>query len=181
MKRTPFVLAVLLLLAACKPAPPPSWTGYAEGELLYLSAPVAGRVQRLHVAAGDAVTAGQLLFEFDPTLEKAASAEAEARSRSAASISVGRGPAANARRVPDHRVPDRKAVATVAVRALAAAFEDPTATTITATSLSSADTPASASRWRRVCTSAGSSPSTSAWSAPARVDEMISGMSVRAW
>ena len=84
MKRTPFVLAVLLLLAACKPAPPPGWTGYAEGELLYLSAPVAGRVQRLHVAAGDAVTAGQLLFEFDPTLEQAASAEAEARSRSAA-------------------------------------------------------------------------------------------------
>lgn len=45
MKRTPFVLPVLLLLAACQPAPPARWTGYAEGELLYLSAPVAGHVQ----------------------------------------------------------------------------------------------------------------------------------------
>jgi len=75
--------ASLALLSACQPAPPPSWTGYAEAELVYVAAPVAGRVKTLAVRAGDAVTAGQALFELDPVLEQAAEAEAQARALSA--------------------------------------------------------------------------------------------------
>jgi HlyD family secretion protein len=76
-------LATLGLLSACQPAPPPSWTGYAEAELVYVAAPVAGRITTLAVRAGDAVAAGQRLFELDPDLEKAAEAEAQARVASA--------------------------------------------------------------------------------------------------
>ena len=76
-------LAALALLSACQPAPPPSWTGYAEAELVYIAAPVAGRLTTLSVRAGDAVTEGQALFELDPVLEKAADAEAQARALSA--------------------------------------------------------------------------------------------------
>ncbi len=76
-------LALVSLLAACQPTAPSGWTGYAEGEWLYLSAPVAGRVQSLAVQPGQDVAAGQLLFEFDAALERAAEAEADARRQSA--------------------------------------------------------------------------------------------------
>lgn len=87
MKRLPAqslgTLALVSLLAACQPTAPSGWTGYAEGEWLYLSAPVAGRVQSLAVQPGQDVAAGQLLFEFDAALERAAEAEADARRQSA--------------------------------------------------------------------------------------------------
>jgi HlyD family secretion protein len=76
-------LAVLALLSACQPAAPPAWTGYAEAELVYVAAPVAGRIKSLAVRPGDAVAAGQALFELDAVLEQAAEAEAQARARSA--------------------------------------------------------------------------------------------------
>lgn len=76
-------LGLMALLAACQPTAPSGWTGYAEGEWLYLSAPVAGRVQALAVQPGQDVAAGQLLFEFDAALERAAEAEADARRQSA--------------------------------------------------------------------------------------------------
>lgn len=76
-------LAALAFLSACQPARPPSWTGYAEAELVYVAAPVAGRLTTLSVRAGDAVIAGQALFELDPVLEKAADAEAQSRALSA--------------------------------------------------------------------------------------------------
>jgi HlyD family secretion protein len=78
-------LALLAMLSACQPAPPPGWTGYAEAELVYVAAPVAGRLTTLAVRTGDAVAAGQQLFELDPALEKAAEAEAQARAVSARS------------------------------------------------------------------------------------------------
>ncbi|WP_077036199.1 HlyD family secretion protein [Pelomonas sp. KK5] len=73
----------LLLLAACQKAPPPGWSGYAEGETVYIAAPVAGRLATLAVAAGDAVKAQQSLFTLDAGLERAADAEARARALSA--------------------------------------------------------------------------------------------------
>jgi HlyD family secretion protein len=76
-------LTGLTLLSACQPAPPSGWTGYAEAELVYVAAPVAGRITSLSVHPGDAVAAGQALFELDPVLEKAAEAEAQARTLSA--------------------------------------------------------------------------------------------------
>jgi HlyD family secretion protein len=77
------LLLTLLGLAACTRTEPPGWTGYAEAELVYVAAPVAGRLTTLAVHTGDAVTAGQPLFELDPLLEKAADAEAQARALSA--------------------------------------------------------------------------------------------------
>ena len=76
-------LAVLTLLSGCKPVSPPGWTGYAEAELTYVAAPVAGRLASLAVRAGDTVAADQNLFALDPALEKAAEAEAQARAVSA--------------------------------------------------------------------------------------------------
>lgn len=71
------------LLAGCGAKPEAGWTGYAEGEPVYVSSPVAGRLTVLSVRSGQAVTAGQPLFELDDTPELAADAEAQARSRSA--------------------------------------------------------------------------------------------------
>jgi len=73
----------LLALGACAPKPPPGWSGYAEGETVYVAAPVAGRVATLSVAAGDTVQAAQPLFTLDATVERAADAEAQARALSA--------------------------------------------------------------------------------------------------
>ncbi len=40
-------------------------SGYIEGELLYLSAPISGTITALNVARGDRVAAGQALFTID--------------------------------------------------------------------------------------------------------------------
>jgi HlyD family secretion protein len=79
------VLTVALpgLLAGCGDKPPEAWTGYAEAELVYIAPPVAGRLSTLAVRSGEAVTAGQALFELDATPELAADAEAQARAQSA--------------------------------------------------------------------------------------------------
>lgn len=79
----PPALVLVALLAACRPAPTPGWAGYAEGDYVYVAAPVAGRLQTLAVQAGDQVTAGAPLFALEGTPEQAARAEAEARVRAA--------------------------------------------------------------------------------------------------
>jgi HlyD family secretion protein len=53
--------------------------GYVEGEYLYVAAPVAGRLQTLHVARGAQVAAGAPLFQLDPSREQPARDEAAAR------------------------------------------------------------------------------------------------------
>ncbi|RTL36394.1 MAG: HlyD family efflux transporter periplasmic adaptor subunit [Burkholderiales bacterium] len=82
MKRA-LLPVVLVLLAGCGPKPDAGWTGYAEGEPVYVSAPVAGRLTSLSVRSGQAVAADQPLFELDATPDIAADAEAQARVRSA--------------------------------------------------------------------------------------------------
>ena len=77
------VTAAVALLAACSEAPPPGWTGYAEGDYVYVSSPQAGAVQALAVHAGDRVQAGDLLFRLDAQLERDARDEAAARLQSA--------------------------------------------------------------------------------------------------
>ncbi|MBI3346755.1 MAG: HlyD family efflux transporter periplasmic adaptor subunit [Burkholderiales bacterium] len=77
------LLSIPALLAACTAGPPPGWTGYAEAELVYIAPPVAGRLTTLAVRSGEAITAGQALFELDATPELAADAEAQARAHSA--------------------------------------------------------------------------------------------------
>lgn len=66
-------------LAACGPEPSPAWSGYAEGDPVYVAAPVAGQLLDLQVQRGDTVAAGAPLFSIDVTPMRAARAEADAR------------------------------------------------------------------------------------------------------
>ncbi|HSV79509.1 MAG TPA: HlyD family efflux transporter periplasmic adaptor subunit [Ramlibacter sp.] len=78
----PSPLAALVLAAAlpaCGPAPPAAWSGYAEGDYVYLAAPLAGTLSSLAVQAGQQVTRGQPLFTLEAQSEQAARAEAQAR------------------------------------------------------------------------------------------------------
>lgn len=77
------ILLLLLLLAACQPAARGGWSGYAEGEYVYVAAPLAGRLETLDVHAGQDVARGALLFALDDEAERAARDEALARARSA--------------------------------------------------------------------------------------------------
>ena len=67
------------LLAGCSEAPPPAWAGYAEGDYVYVAAPLAGALTQLQVQAGQDVAAGAPLFVLDADLERAGRAEAQAR------------------------------------------------------------------------------------------------------
>ncbi len=86
MRKTvsPFFLIITLLLAslnlaACKPSPSTNWSGYVEGEYLYLAAPIAGRIETMNVEAGQAVVKGATLFSLEKELESASRDEAAAR------------------------------------------------------------------------------------------------------
>lgn len=72
-------VAVPAALCACGSDPEPSWSGYAEGEYVYVAAPVAGTVATLDVQAGQQVARGASLFALDAQPERAASEEAQAR------------------------------------------------------------------------------------------------------
>jgi HlyD family secretion protein len=56
---------------------PAFFSGYGEGELVYVSSPIAGEVQRLAVQRGDQVEKEAFLFELEREEERAARAEAE--------------------------------------------------------------------------------------------------------
>lgn len=70
---------VALVLAACGEAPAPGWSGYAEGDYVYVAAPLAGRLDVLAVQAGQRVSRGAPLFTLDAEAELAARDEAGAR------------------------------------------------------------------------------------------------------
>ena len=53
--------------------------GYVEGEYVYVAAPVAGRLETLHVARGDRIAAGAPLFQLDRASEQPARDDAAAR------------------------------------------------------------------------------------------------------
>lgn len=73
------LVASLVLLAGCQAPPPPAWSGYAEGEYVYVAAPLGGTLRTLDVAAGQDVVRGAPLFTLDAEVEGAARAEAQAR------------------------------------------------------------------------------------------------------
>lgn len=72
-----------LLLAACQPAVHSGWSGYAEGDYVYVAAPLAGRLETLAVQAGQSVARGALLFALDDEAERAARDEALSRAQGA--------------------------------------------------------------------------------------------------
>lgn len=76
-------LAMLLLCCAagCSRAKPssPVVQGYVEGEFVYVSAPLSGKLKLLAVKRGAEVNAGDLLFELENVTEKAVRDETEKR------------------------------------------------------------------------------------------------------
>ncbi|MEP9377473.1 HlyD family efflux transporter periplasmic adaptor subunit [Aquabacter sp. CN5-332] len=88
MKPSRFALAILAtcLLAACDRQPTNEFSGYVEGDLLYIGPQEAGRVLTLPVREGTQVKAGQVIATLEDDVQradlaaaKAALAEAEAR------------------------------------------------------------------------------------------------------
>lgn len=75
------VVALALLLSACDPPTAQPWSGYAEGDYVYVAAPLGGRLEQLPVRAGDAVRQGAPLFALEAQAEQAALSEAQARVR----------------------------------------------------------------------------------------------------
>jgi HlyD family secretion protein len=76
------LLAAVLLapaLAACNRTPDDLFTGYAEAELVYVSAPAAGVLQSLGTERGARVAAGAELFRLDADVESMSRAEAAAQ------------------------------------------------------------------------------------------------------
>ena len=67
------------LVAGCAERQPPAWSGYGEGDYVYVASPVAGTLATLAVQPGQDVTSGALLFALDADPERAARAESEAR------------------------------------------------------------------------------------------------------
>ncbi len=76
-------LAVVLLLGGCQREAPAGFSGYVEGEYLYLAAPQGGYLQTLDAARGTRVAAGARLFEIAAEPEAYAVGAAQARADSA--------------------------------------------------------------------------------------------------
>jgi HlyD family secretion protein len=64
-------LALTMLVVGCKPPHSHLLQGYVEGEFVYVSSPLSGRVVALAVRQGDPVKAGDALFTLDDMPEKA--------------------------------------------------------------------------------------------------------------
>ena len=73
------VLIVVAALMGCTDKPVSAWSGYAEGEYVYVAAPLAGRLESLSVRAGQTVSKGAPLFSLDAESERLAQSEAAAR------------------------------------------------------------------------------------------------------
>jgi HlyD family secretion protein len=77
------VLPVLLALVACAKPAEPQWSGYVEGDYVYVAAPIGGALAHLAVQRGQPIDKDALLFALDAAPERAAREEAAARERSA--------------------------------------------------------------------------------------------------
>lgn len=96
----PAALALLAGVSGCGQPAPTGWSGYAEGDHVYIAAPIGGRLDRLAVRAGDPVKQGDPLFALDAEAEQAAVAQAEAQAQASA---------AHARNTDKGRRPDELA------------------------------------------------------------------------
>jgi HlyD family secretion protein len=72
-------VALIASLTACKPPPSKLLQGYVEGEFVYVSSPLAGKIAKLHMQRGAQVQQGDVLFDLENTAEKAARDEATHR------------------------------------------------------------------------------------------------------
>ncbi len=74
-----FLTLIVTILAACERPPSNVLQGYAEGEYVYVSSPLSGKLAKLHVQRGQQVKSVDLLFALENTSEKAARDEAQHR------------------------------------------------------------------------------------------------------
>jgi HlyD family secretion protein len=65
-----------IFLAGCSPDSSNVFQGYIEGEYVYLASPLSGTLQKLAVARGDQVEAGQWLFQLERRSEADAARQA---------------------------------------------------------------------------------------------------------
>jgi HlyD family secretion protein len=75
----PFVVCLLLALAACSRPSASGFQGYLEGEFVYVAAPLAGRLDTLSVTKGSRIEAAAPLFTLEHAAEAAAAEQAAAR------------------------------------------------------------------------------------------------------
>ncbi|WP_332118904.1 HlyD family secretion protein [Azorhizobium caulinodans] len=79
MRRLRLALPLLLLaLAGCDGSGPRGYSGYVEGDLLYIGPEEAGRLATIKVAEGSKVSAGMALASVEDDIQKADLAAAEA-------------------------------------------------------------------------------------------------------
>ena len=68
-----------VLLAGCQPKVAPGWSGYVEGDYVYVSSQLGGTLTQLNVQTSDQVSPGMPLFALEAENEQAARLEADAR------------------------------------------------------------------------------------------------------
>jgi HlyD family secretion protein len=68
-----------LLLAACQPKAAPGWSGYVEGDYVYVASALGGTLSQLNVRSGDQARQDMPLFALEAENEQAARLEADAR------------------------------------------------------------------------------------------------------
>jgi HlyD family secretion protein len=83
MKAHWWVAAVALGLSACSRPAERVWSGYVEGDYVYVASPIGGALAQLSVRRGQQVEKDAPLFALDSAAERAAREEAAARERSA--------------------------------------------------------------------------------------------------
>lgn len=71
--------AVLLLATGCQSKAVPSWSGYIEGDYVYVSSALGGTLSQLNVRTGDQASQDMPLFALEAESEQAARLEADAR------------------------------------------------------------------------------------------------------
>jgi HlyD family secretion protein len=82
--RSPLVLCLAALaFVGCSQPDESRWSGYIEGEYVYVAAPLGGALEKLAVQRGQDVAAGTPLFTLEDAAERAAREEAAARLASA--------------------------------------------------------------------------------------------------
>lgn len=74
----------VIVLAACSSRDPDAFSGYAEGDFVYVAPAVGGRLLTVDVVRGQRVDKGALLFRLEPEVETYERAAAAARAESAA-------------------------------------------------------------------------------------------------
>jgi HlyD family secretion protein len=77
------ITAIALAAAGCGERAQPAWSGYVEGDYVYVASPFGGALASLDVQRGQMVSRGAPLFALDAESERTASDEAAARLESA--------------------------------------------------------------------------------------------------